>query len=314
LRSGDPGGERAELAQLVGDAGARRLVLGPLSAVAVGEMVRGQLDEGAAESFCAAVSELSGGNPLFVRELLAAARQEGLTAREGSVSALEMVAPAAVGSSVLARLGRLGADLVALARAVAVLGSGAEVMLAARLAGLDPAVAELAADRLAAAQVLARSRPLELFHPLIGAAVLDDIAPGERRVVHRRAAALLEREEGEESLARIAAHLLACGPAADPWVVRRLEDAAREALEQGAPETAASYARRALAEPPADSDRSALLLSLGIAEWRAGQPDAIAHLEQAVAAAGEDNRALGQSLPSTDWILPTKKPRICGVF
>jgi DNA-binding CsgD family transcriptional regulator len=35
-----------------------------------------------------------------------------------------------------------------------------------------------------------------------------------------------------------------------------------------------------------------LLLSLGIAEWRAGQPDAIAHLEQSVAAAGDDNRAL----------------------
>ncbi|MGZ6669549.1 MAG: LuxR C-terminal-related transcriptional regulator [Solirubrobacteraceae bacterium] len=255
-------------------------------------MVRGQLDERATESFCAAVSELSGGNPLFVRELLAAARQEGLAARDGSVPALELVAPAAVGTSVLARLGRLGAELVALARAVAVLGSGAEVMLAARLADLDPAVAELAADRLAAAQILARSRPLEFFHPLIGAAVLEDIAPGARRVAHRRAAALLECEEGDGALARIAAHLLACGPAADPWVVRRLADAAREALEQGAPEIAASYARRALAEPSAEADRAALLLSLGIAEWRARQPDAIAHFEQARAAADDDKRAL----------------------
>jgi len=291
LRSGDPGGERAELAQLVTDGGAQRLVLGPLSPTAVGEMVRGHFDEGAEDRFCAAVSELSGGNPLFVRELLAAAREQGLAAREGSVPALELVAPAAVGTSVLARLGRLGADLVAVARAVAVLGSGAEVALAARLAELDPAVAELVADRLAAVQILARSRPLRFFHPLIGAAVLEDIAPGARRVAHRRAAALLA-DQDDGAVARVAAHLLACGPAGDGWVVRRLGGAAREALDRGAPEIAARYVRRALAEPPREAERAALLLTLGMAEWRAGQPDAIAHLEQAVAAAGDDRRAL----------------------
>jgi DNA-binding CsgD family transcriptional regulator len=291
LRSGDPGGERAELAQLVGDGGARRLVLGRLSAAAVREIVRDQLDEDAGESFCAAVSELSGGNPLFARELLAAARQEGLAAGDASVTALELLAPAAVGTSVLGRLRRLGPELVALARAVAVLGAGAEVMVSARLADLDPALAELAADRLAAVQILGRSRPLEFFHPLIGAAVLEDIAPGARRVAHRRAAALLA-DEAEGSLARVAAHLLACGPARDRWVVRWLGDAAREALDRGAPEIAARYVRRALAEPPAEADRAALLLTLGMAEWRAGQPDAIAHLEQALTAAGEDHRAL----------------------
>jgi DNA-binding CsgD family transcriptional regulator len=291
LRSGDPGGERSGLAQLVRDRGAQRLVLGPLSAAAVGEIVRGRLDEGAEESFCAAVSELSGGNPLFVRELLAAAREQGLPASRESVAALELIAPAAVGSSVLARLGRLGAESVALARSVAVLGAGAEVVLAARLAGLGPVVAELTADRLAAAQILAPLRPLEFFHPLIGAAVLEDMAPGARRVAHRRAAALLE-EGGEGSPARVAAHLLACGPAGDRWVVQRLADAAGEALERGAPEIAAAYVRRALTEPPGEAERPALLLSLGIAEGRAGQPDAIAHLEQALAAAGSDHRVL----------------------
>jgi tetratricopeptide (TPR) repeat protein len=291
LRSGDPGGERAEFARLVGDGGARRLVLGPLSAAAVGEIVRGQLDEGAEGSFCAAVSELSGGNPLFVRELVAAAREEGLPARGGSLGALELIAPAAVRTSVLARLARLGAESVALARSVAVLGAGAEVVFAARLADMDPVAAELTADRLAAAQILAPVRPLEFFHPLIGAAVLADIGPGARRVAHRRAAELLEGDS-EGSLARVAAHLLACGPAEDRWVVQRLGDAAREALDRGAPEIAASYVRRALTEPPGEADRATLLLTLGIAEGRAGQPDATAHLEQALAAAGSDQRVL----------------------
>jgi DNA-binding CsgD family transcriptional regulator len=297
MRSGDPGGERAELVSLA-DGARERIVLGPLSVGAVGMIVRAQLDKDADELFCAACSELTGGNPLFVRELLAAAHEQGLAARGESIDALRRIAPAAVGTSVLARLGRLGGEAVGLARAVAVLGAGAEVAVAARLADLDPAVAELTADRLAAEQIFAPVRPLEFFHPLIGAAVLDDIAPGARRVAHRRAAALLE-DEGEGSLARIAAHLLACGPAGDGWVVHRLRDAAREALDRGAPEIAASYARRALSEPPAGDERAALLLLLGTAEWRDGQPNAIAHLKQAVAAAGDDHRALIEAT----WLL-----------
>jgi tetratricopeptide (TPR) repeat protein len=291
LRSGDPGGERSELEQLLSDDGVRRIGLGPLTAAGVDAIVRAQLDQDADEAFCTACGELTGGNPLFVRELLAAARDERLLARSESVPALQRIAPAAVGTSVLARLGRMGADATALARAVAVLGAGTEVVLAAQLAELDLVVAELTADRLAAAQILAPVRPLEFFHPVIGAAVREDIAPGARRVAHRRAAELLDRE-GEGSLAQVAAHLLACGPAGDRWVVQRLRDAACEALDRGAPDVAGSYLRRVLSEPPAVGERAAGLFLLGTAEWRVGQPDAIAHLEQALAAADSDPRTL----------------------
>jgi hypothetical protein len=82
---------------MVDDDRAQRLVLGPLSAAGVGAIVRAQLGEDADESFCAACWELTGGNPLLVRELLAAAREEGLSARVGSVPALQLVAPARSG-------------------------------------------------------------------------------------------------------------------------------------------------------------------------------------------------------------------------
>ena len=291
LRSGDPGAERGELEGLVGDRAVQRITLGSLSAAAVAAMVRARLDESADEGFCREIYDLTHGNPLFVAELLMAAREEGLAARGESVPALHLIAPSAVGTSVLARLGRLGEQAVSFARAVAVLGAGAEVVLAAQLAGLEPVVAELTADRLAVAQILAPVRPLGFFHPLIGAAVLEDIAPGALRVAHRRAAELIDRN-GERSLALVAAHLLASGPAGDRWVVEQLSDAAREALDRGAPETAADYVRRALSEPPVVGQRAALLLLLGTAEWRAGQPDAISHLEQALAAADDDPRTV----------------------
>jgi DNA-binding CsgD family transcriptional regulator len=291
LRSGDPGGGRSELVQLLGDDPVRRIAPAPLTAHAVGTIVRSQLDQDADESFCAAVGELSGGNPFFVREALAAARENGLPAREGSVPALELLASAAVSTPVVARVGRLGDEALAVARAVAVLGAGAEVALAAQLGGLDPLVAELTADRLAAAHILAPVRPLEFRHPLIGAAISDDIAPGARRVAHRRAATLLDRD-GQGQLARVAAHLLACGPAGDRWVIQRLRDAALDALDRGAPQIAATYLRRALLEPPEVGERAALLFLYGSAAWRAGQPDAIALLEETLAAAGHDHRSM----------------------
>ncbi len=285
LRTGYEGGD---LASLVDEAGVERLVLGPLSEAGVGAIVRARLDEHADRRFCAACAELTGGNPLFVHELLAAARSEGLPARANSVAPLGLVAPAAVGTSVLTRLGRVGPDAVALARAVAILGPGTEVGTAAALAELPPEAAELTADRLAAAQIFAPMRPLEFFHPLIGAAVSEDMAPGARRLAHRRAAAIVDGSGG--SPARVAAHLLACTAAGDPWVVGRLTAAAHEAMEHGAPEVAAAHLRRALAEPPAASERARLLSMLGTAEWRAEEPDAIAHLELALDAAGEDRR------------------------
>lgn len=290
VRSGAPGSGREELMALVADRGTERVPLEPLSTAAVARIVRAQLDPAAALGFCAACSELTGGNPLFVHELMAAARDEALPAQDGSVAALERLAPAAIGPSVLARLGRLGPDAVALARAVAVLGPGAEVLIAAGLAGLAPAGAELVADRLADAQILALLRPLEFFHSLIGACVLEEIPPGARSLAHRRAAALLHERDG--SLERVAVHLLATGPAGDGWVVTQLRSAADSALQRGAPDSAAAFARRALAEPPAAVERAPLLLLLGTAEWRAGQPDAIAHLEQSLAAENQDPGAV----------------------
>jgi DNA-binding CsgD family transcriptional regulator len=279
VREDDPRGRANSAAAAADDRSVYRMGLPALSMASVAALVHAELGPAASAGFCSACWELAGGNPLYVRELLAAARTEGLTGAEDDVTALRALASSAVGALVLGRLARLGGDAVSLARALAVLGSQTEVGVAAELAGLEPSAAELTADGLAAAQILAQARPLDFFHPVIGEAVYADMALGARRLAHRRAAAILDRAGAAD---RVAAHLLVTGPAGDPWVVQRLSAAADIAGERGAAEVAASYLRRALTEPTAPAERPALLRRLGVAEWAADEPTAIGHLEEAL--------------------------------
>jgi DNA-binding CsgD family transcriptional regulator len=280
-REGDPRLRTPTVAAVLDDA-AHRLSLSALGPASAGTLVRRELGRSASPEFCTACWELTGGNPLFVRELLAAARNDRLTGGSESVEALRELASSALSASVRVRLARMGPDAVELARAVAVLGSQPEVATAAELAGLSAVTAELVADELAAAQILAPGRPLDFSHPLIGEAVYADMATGARRLAHRRAASMLDRAGAADA---VAAHLLMTGPADDEWVVRKLSAAALGARERGAPEVAASYLRRALDEPASERERAGLLLRLGEAEWYTGQPTAIARLQQAVSEA-----------------------------
>lgn len=288
VRDGDPRTRDPAIGSVVGDPAVHQMSLAPLGLDSVTALVRGQLQEGAGDGFCRACWELAGGNPLHVRELLTAARGERLRGLDADAARLGEIAPAAISALVRARLARMRPEVVATAEALAVLGSQHEVAVAAELAGLDTATAELAADELAAAQIIAPARPLDFFHPLIGEAVYAGVGLGARRLAHRRAATILDRTGAVD---RVAAHLLATGPSGDAWVVDRLDLAASRARARGAPDVAVSYLCRALAEPPGDVDRAGLLLRLGNAEWYAGKPAAITHLQEALAL-GHDSSTL----------------------
>jgi predicted ATPase len=134
----------------------QRVGLSALSAASVAALVRAELGSAASAEFCSRCWELAGGNPLFVRELLAAAHNEGLSGAQDSVPELRALASSAVGPSVLGRLARLGPDTVSLAQALAVLGSQTEVGIAAELAAL---VAALAHGREAVQQQVGQCRP-----------------------------------------------------------------------------------------------------------------------------------------------------------
>ena len=171
----------------------------------------------------------------------------------------------------LPRLRQLPPQAGALARAVAVLGSGAELRRVADLAGLDPDTAVETVDALVAAELLAPGRPLSFTHPLVGDAIAGAMSAAERHRGHLRAARCLADEgAGAE---RVAAHLLAVERLGDPWVVARLRAAAAAAVAKAAAGAAVTYLRRAVVEPAPCTDLPELLVDLGTAQLSAGDGD-----------------------------------------
>jgi len=127
--------------------------------------------------------------------------------------------------------------------------------------------------------------------------VYADLSLGDRQILHARAARLLDSQPARP-LERIAAQLSALIPAGDPWVAERLTAAGNSAIASGACDAAASYLRRALAEPPPPSERPDLLVALAHAETSAGIPGAVEHLHEALALIGdpEERARVRQSL------------------
>src|SRR5439155_1468565 len=83
-----------------------------------------------AEEFCRACHTATGGNPLFLRELLRALAAAEVVPSAAAASAVQDVGPAVVSRFVLHRLAALGPAATELARAVAVLGDDSEPLLA----------------------------------------------------------------------------------------------------------------------------------------------------------------------------------------
>lgn len=234
-----------------------------LSEKATAQVVVQRLGDAVSARFARACHRATGGNPFLLGELLRALRADAIVPDDTSTARVEQIAPSAISRATLARLRRLGPAANALAFAVAVLGTHAELRHAAALAELDLDSAAAAADALARTAILRDGRPLEFIHPIVRTTIYSELAPGRCATSHKRAARLLA-EDGAGDVA-LAPHLLATEPGGDPWVVERLRAAAGTVLER-APAVASTYLERAHREPTPASQRLAVLLDLGSAE------------------------------------------------
>ncbi len=282
VRAGEPAAAPDLLAELLASAPeppVRPRVLGP---IATETLVRRRLPAASA-GFAHACHAVTGGNPFLLGALLTQLTADGVVPDDDTAARLGTFGSEQVARVIERQLARLP-DGGALARAVAVLGPGVPLRHVAALAGLELSQAVHAADALRAAGVLADTRELELAHPLIAGTLYARMPAGARARHHAGAAALLVRDRAEPE--RVALHLLRTEPAGQPTTVAALRDAARRAAARGAPQTATTYLRRALEEPPATAGVEAgvqLELALVLAAFL--DSDAFELLRRAVATA-----------------------------
>ncbi|MDX6719340.1 MAG: hypothetical protein QOJ63_1594 [Solirubrobacteraceae bacterium] len=238
--------------------------------------------------FADACWRMTEGNCFLLGELVRAVEAEGWQPTAQYAARIGTLAPEAVLRAVAVRLMRLSDDAAGVARAVAILGEDAQLRHVAALTGRDADRVAAAADALAASEILrpAGSGALRFAHPLLASAVYADMGAGERAALHRRAAEIMRDED--IAAERVAAHLLPSAGSGEEWVVEVLCAAASRALRLGAPESAASYLRRALEEPPpTTAARGVVLRQLGLSEAATGLPTAIGRLEEALDAGGD---------------------------
>lgn len=279
LRSTEPGTDPALVAEVAQDPMTERIRPVPLSPRAMPALIERRLGAPPDPAFASACHQATGGNPLLLDELLKGLAAEGIEPRADRVKVVRDLGPRAVSRAVLLRLARLADSDVAVARALAVLGEGAELAELAAMTGLEEAAVARSTGELARVEILRPEPPLGFVHPLVRDAVYNDLPPGQRELEHNRAARVL-RDAGA-SAERVAAHFLLIPPVGEEWVVDLLSDAARSAAEKGGAENAAAYLRRALEEQIEPGRRADLLLDLGLREMDLRGVEAVAHLEEA---------------------------------
>lgn len=223
------------------------------------------------------------GNPLYVTELVAALdRSSSLIVTEaGAAEVAGGSAPVSLSAAIADRLGFVAGPVRDVLRAAALLGVDFAVRDLAIVLGRSVPDLLPAVDEACAAGVLAESgNSLGFRHPLIRAALYDDIAAPVRAAWHRDAGRALA--EAGAPADRVARQMLravggpgdtpgsAAGEPVDEWMLDWLASTADQLVNQ-APGVAAELLARAVAGSPASSARHGWLASrLADALYRIG--------------------------------------------
>jgi DNA-binding CsgD family transcriptional regulator len=300
------GRDPALVAELIADPEAAAIRPGPLGPASIAVLARELHGLEPDEAFCAALQTATGGNPLFIGAVLDAVAREGTSPTAEHVPRLLEIGAQGVARAVGLRLARLAPEALALLRAAAILGDGAELRHAAALAGVEAHELGPAAAAVVRLDLLRRQDPLEFFHPVVRDAVHETLDVVERDAAHRSAAELLLQAGAPPESA--AGHLLRVAPGADAFVVATLRQAAERSLAEGAADAAVAYLSRALDERVDPAARAEVLVELGLAERRTNGPAAADHLRAGLERLGDPARRcrvaleLGRALWFTDRI------------
>ena len=242
------------LARVRGDAGTEEIRLGPLSRAEVAGQAMALAGGPVSPQVVDYLYARAEGNAFFTEQLVAAA----LAGQGGGGGGLRVPAglPARLAELLAARAGRCAGDARAVLAGLAVAGRSLGEDLLTAVTGLEAGTVRRGLRELAAARLLAEDTPgggHRPRHALLGEAVAAGLLPGERAVLHERAARALA---GDPALAaEVAGHWQAAARPAEELPARI---AAAEAAERvcGCAE-AAAHRQRAIELCQAQPDAAA---------------------------------------------------------
>ena len=248
----------------IGDLGslARHVHLDGLDDEEVETLARALAGENVTLPPAALLQRRSGGNPLFVNELV------GMLSRSRDSSGV----PTGVWAVVGRRLDELSPDAVEVLSVAAVIGAEFDVLVLERAAGAASSDVARALDEAVAVELLRRDRTRPRFafvHALVQEVLYERLGLGTRNALHDQVATVLEESGGRVS--EIAHHRLRAATgdddtAAIEWAVR----AAEQCFADLAYEDAADWYGRALGLVTSLDREGDLLIRRGEASVAAG--------------------------------------------
>ena len=215
------------LARVRADAGTEEIRLGPLSPAEVAEQAAALAGAPIPRQMAGELFARAEGNPFFTEQLVAAA----LAGRAGGGLHVPAGLPARLAELLAAWAGRCAGEARAVLAGLAVAGRSLAEELLAAVTDLDTEAVRRGLRELAAARLLAEDtsdgghRPR---HALLGEAVAAGLLPGERVVLHERAAQALAATGDRALAAEVAGHWQAAGRPAEELPARVAAAAAAE--------------------------------------------------------------------------------------
>jgi tetratricopeptide (TPR) repeat protein len=261
-----------------------RLELGGLPEADVARLIELMTGRAAPDALVRAVHTETGGNPLFVGELLRLLVAEGeLEDSTATDATARLRIPPGVRQTILRRVGHLSEPCRQVLMLASILGRESSLAALERTAQVSPGNLGPQIEEAIIARVLGEVQGaigrLRFSHALVRDALYEEIPPTRRAELHRRAGGALEAlhaDDPEPHLAEIAHHFLQAVPAVDPaTAIDRAVRAGRWASQHLAYEEAARLYELALqvldrGTPDGPDTRIALVVALGDARAGAG--------------------------------------------
>jgi DNA-binding SARP family transcriptional activator len=290
------------------------LTLAGLGPAAVAAWVASLTGRDPAPALVAQLADVTGGNPFYLRELLALLAADDRLADDGT-GGLPTGIPHAVQDVVRRRTSRLPPDTQGLLTAAAVIGRRFDLDVLAGVVGLDVAAAlgrlEPALDDGLVEVDDGRAGRFAFSHALVSGTLVAELNAARLAALHARAADVIERlraDDLEPWIADLAYHAsegLVAGTAPQALAYARRAAAAAEAAQSSADlavQLQRAVAAAALVPDIPAPERRELLVRLGMAWRETGRPEARSTLLEAarLAEADDDPHALAAVLDRLD--------------